>query len=62
MNKPNMKWNKSTKTADIRKIILICFSLFIEMETGSKLWTETWQGLNLIKHSPFFILCFKVYK
>ena len=33
MNKPNMKWNKSTKTADARKTIVA--SLFVDREQKS---------------------------
>ena len=34
MDKPNMKWNESIKTADIKKTILT--SLFTEIETERK--------------------------
>ena len=42
-----MKWEESTKTAYEKKTILT--SLFIEIETGSKKWTES---LFLIKKFP----------
>ena len=34
MDKPNMKWNESIKTSDIKKTILT--SLFTETETDRK--------------------------
>ena len=34
MNKPSMKWNKSTKTADTRKTILTSF--FTKIKTDCK--------------------------
>ena len=34
MNKPNMKWNESTKTTDTMKTVLKSF--FIEIDTGNK--------------------------
>ena len=68
MNKTSMELNDSTK----KPLKTILTRLFIEIETRTKIGTETFslknfpqegqQNLNLIKHSRFAILHIKVYR